>query len=83
MPEICNRCGELTAPPDRITSRAGLDLFVDAALAIGDAGAALAVEQELVAIASVSTCRLLRPRASARNVRAVEPRQRPRLVICE
>ena len=83
MPEICSRCGELTAPPHRITSRAARHLAVDAALAERDAGAAPALEQQPGGDRVGLDPRLPRPRASRRKVCAVEPRHLPRRVICE
>ena len=46
MPEICSRCGELTAPPERMTSRAARHPLILPALAERDADAAFAVEQQ-------------------------------------
>ncbi len=84
MPDICSRCGELTAPAaqDHLARRANLAILPT--LAECDADAALALEQQARCHGVGLDPQIVRVRfASARKVCAVEPRKRPLRVICE
>ena len=68
MPESCSSCGLLIAPPHRMTSRSAVAVAALAADRIGNAGGALAVDQEPLRGAPVTMVRLGRcaPRPDSR-----------------
>ena len=76
-------CGLFTVPPDTITSRLAFTVVVLPPRMKVTPVQRLPSNRSLPVCALVSTLRFGRCLASRKKVCAVEPRQRPRRVICE